>query len=627
MRTYPFCGLMALIFSGVLFSISVAFAASVKPMSHEERAAIAGAVCRGVVETLTPYRSDEGFIYTKVAIRVEETFKGKVPSRLTIHYRGGALGNEGETVIGMPDMNLGDERLFFLSQEDEGRIVAVGGPAGAPRVNASGMQVWKSADAPGILAAMRALFPSPAEGIDLREFESTSAESSLETQPHPIESAAGEEGLFSPPRRSTIPDRGEPIRYLVDADELPPGISETEALEALENALAAWSGASSAEFQFDGMASFGAAANNVDISDGRLRIQLHDSYGAVGGSTLGIGGHSYTWISEFDDGGSGGTIDGIGFHRVTRSYVVLNHSASSMQNLRIFEATLCHEIGHALGLAHSSENPDETDPYLREAIMYYMSHGDDRGATLGKWDEDVIELVHPATTPPPFGFNRYLRVVTTHDSLENPEVNQVHLRGHSLHAEELTVDLYFPSSNIGEFTLVESVLTYDPGGAYSDSDELDPEGSSYWDRVFARFGDGANQSPPVEIRVIQLLQDSEGNGLPDSWAEEHFGSASPVEGVSGPHDDPDGDGFTNLEEFLLGTDPVDPNSRFTISEIDSESVRFRARPHDVYELYTSPDLETWQPTGQVVQPTSSTGEILVPSSEDARRFHRVERTP
>ena len=44
--------------------------------------------------------------------------------------------------------------------------------------------------------------------------------------------------------------------------------------------------------------------------------------------------------------------------------------------------------------------------------------------------------------------------------------------------------------------------------------------------------------------------DSTGNGLPDAWELYHFGEL----GVD-PNDDPDGDGLTNYEEYLAGTDP------------------------------------------------------------------------
>ena len=52
--------------------------------------------------------------------------------------------------------------------------------------------------------------------------------------------------------------------------------------------------------------------------------------------------------------------------------------------------------------------------------------------------------------------------------------------------------------------------------------------------------------------VVGPATDANHNGLPDAW-EQAFG-------VSDPNGDPDGDGATNLQEYLAGTDPLDATS-------------------------------------------------------------------
>ncbi len=57
------------------------------------------------------------------------------------------------------------------------------------------------------------------------------------------------------------------------------------------------------------------------------------------------------------------------------------------------------------------------------------------------------------------------------------------------------------------------------------------------------------------ITVI-IPPDTDGDGLPDWWEELHFGGPT----AANLHDDSDGDGLTNLEEFTRGTDPTNPDT-------------------------------------------------------------------
>ncbi len=65
--------------------------------------------------------------------------------------------------------------------------------------------------------------------------------------------------------------------------------------------------------------------------------------------------------------------------------------------------------------------------------------------------------------------------------------------------------------------------------------------------------------------VFAGMVDSDSDGIPDWWMLQYFEHPT---GLAGDHsraeDDSDGDGMTNLEEYLAGTIPTDPTSVFRI---------------------------------------------------------------
>jgi hypothetical protein len=72
-----------------------------------------------------------------------------------------------------------------------------------------------------------------------------------------------------------------------------------------------------------------------------------------------------------------------------------------------------HEIGHAVGLGHSSENQFETDPALADATMYFLAHFDNRCASLRQDDRDGISFIYPTSPPPSILSARRLPDATT----------------------------------------------------------------------------------------------------------------------------------------------------------------------------------------------------------------------
>ena len=65
--------------------------------------------------------------------------------------------------------------------------------------------------------------------------------------------------------------------------------------------------------------------------------------------------------------------------------------------------------------------------------------------------------------------------------------------------------------------------------------------------------------------------DTDCDGLPNSWTQQYFGHPTgQASDKSRAQDDPDGDGFTNLQEFQAGTDPTNSASAFRIISVAQE---------------------------------------------------------
>ncbi|MDB4388297.1 thrombospondin type 3 repeat-containing protein [Akkermansiaceae bacterium] len=94
------------------------------------------------------------------------------------------------------------------------------------------------------------------------------------------------------------------------------------------------------------------------------------------------------------------------------------------------------------------------------------------------------------------------------------------------------------------------------------------------------------------VYAAKLNPDQDRNLLPDEWEVVNFGSA----GQSATAD-ADGDGANNELEYLTGTDPTDPKSKFEMNERHDGylfHLGLQTLPKRTYKVYYSRDLETWE---------------------------------
>jgi hypothetical protein len=119
-------------------------------------------------------------------------------------------------------------------------------------------------------------------------------------------------------------------------------------------------------------------------------------------------------------------------------------------------------------------------------------------------------------------------------------------------------------------------------------------------------------------------------GIPDSWWSQYFGTTSGVSASA----DPDGDGFTNLQEYALGTNPMDSSSTFNVKTIErngnSLTITWSSVSEKKYQVQAATQLNpsSWQGVGEVLTANSglSTKTVTVPADASAY-FVRVNLVP
>jgi len=166
------------------------------------------------------------------------------------------------------------------------------------------------------------------------------------------------------------------------------------------------------------------------------------------------------------------------------------------------------------------------------------------------------------------------------------------------------------------------------------------EYNAYFNNLTASAsGSGSQKSATVTvIRLSGAPQDTNGNGIPDTWESQYFGG--PTNAVAGQ--DVDGDHFTNLEEYWLGTNPTNAASTFTVQSAtvthqDYNSFNWLSVGGKSYDVQYADDLsvsnafttittltEIGAPNGTLTNRTFIDDYTLTPSPGQGARIYRVK---
>ena len=166
----------------------------------------------------------------------------------------------------------------------------------------------------------------------------------------------------------------------------------------LQNALSAWNNELTTPLRlvYGGISD---STGGLETFDSQNVVLWNDPEDEIAGkfncSQGGTVAHGGPWY----DTASRGKFNGKTYYRIQGGDVVLNdgiecRAAFSPSFSEFIEEVTAHEIGHTLGLGHSSEKAIEMSSVKRQALMYFRAHDDGRGARLNSDDIAGLQTLY-----------------------------------------------------------------------------------------------------------------------------------------------------------------------------------------------------------------------------------------
>lgn len=362
---------------------------------------------------------------TDWTVNVERVLKGVLnTSRIVVHTPGGQAPNGLFMYIyGTPPLKVGRRAIFFLIPDAQDQFQLVDFPQGVFLGAPTARRTLAYRDFRQVRIIGK---PRTGSRDDLRDFDRFS---------NWIEDRAS--GTFRGPDYMVLPRRSElktiPLDYtlITDPNGLnvrwiefdtggsqvyrtagtpPAGISPGGATE-VQRALAAWTNEPTTPIQLVYGGATGTT-NGTRKNDKLNTILWNDPFqempGAFDCSTGGTLAHATPWW----DPSQVVVFNGRTFYRIVEGDVVVNDGIecerfTSPNFSKFIERVVGHEVGHTIGLGHSSENPRETNSILKNALMYYRAVDNGQGAVLNSDDIAGIQYLYkkgnsaPPPPPPP----------------------------------------------------------------------------------------------------------------------------------------------------------------------------------------------------------------------------------
>jgi hypothetical protein len=137
-------------------------------------------------------------------------------------------------------------------------------------------------------------------------------------------------------------------------------------------------------------------------------------------------------------------------------------------------------------------------------------------------------------------------------------------------------------------------------------------GTDYVCRIMYRLSDGRLSPLSASATGRTYGVDSNGDGIPDEWQISNWGTNSSKWGNA--NEDSDGDGLTNYQEFLAGTDPRDAASALKTQVQNIQGAlyfKWNTMVGKVYQVQFSADFQNWTNVGSQRLATSGEDSVFI----------------
>lgn len=373
----------------------------------------ATAVVEARIESREPSPA-AGMPKTDYMVSIERVVKGQVPgSTLVVRVPGGmGVNGYGLKIYGAPEFRPGDRVLLFLKPSHDGtfhilhlfqgafhevtaggQLLAVQSPAEVTRVKLPGSAVVPTG--PRNLERFARWIEDRGQGNERR------ADYFVQLPQAEVDSITSRFMLFQGDDGNALRwfdfDSGKSVTWRTN-ESGQEGLTQQQTQAAAKAGVNAWDNVDCTNIRY----TYGGttpATTGLTTNDGVNSLlfgdpngEIQDTFSCTSGGTLAIGGPFF--FSSTRRGP-----DGKQYHEIVEGDIVTNKGLGCFFNTSMNKAAAAaelfgHELGHTLGLAHSSENPGESNALLTDALMYFALHDDGRGARLNADDVAAAQSLY-----------------------------------------------------------------------------------------------------------------------------------------------------------------------------------------------------------------------------------------